>query len=59
MKMNHLNLTVNDAQETAQFLKRHFGLRGMEGVEQKKTFAMVRDDNGLVLTLMRASRERS
>jgi catechol 2,3-dioxygenase-like lactoylglutathione lyase family enzyme len=56
MKMNHLNLTVTDAAETAQFLEKYFGLRSMDGVEQKKTFAIVRDDNGLVLTLMRASR---
>ena len=56
MKMNHLNLTVTDAAETAQFLEKYFGLRSMEGLEQKKTFTMVRDDNGLVLTLMRASR---
>src|SRR5438445_7608708 len=57
MKMNHLNLTVTDAAETAQFLEKYFGLRSMEGLEQKKTFTMVRDDNGLVLTLIRASRE--
>jgi lactoylglutathione lyase len=56
MKMNHLNLTVTDAAETAAFLEKYFGLRSMDGVEQKKTFAIVRDDNGLVLTLMRASR---
>ena len=56
MKLNHLNLTVTDAAETAQFLEKHFGLRGMEGVEPKKTFAMLGDDNGLVLTLIRADR---
>ena len=56
MKLNHLNLTVTDAAETAEFLEKYFGLRSMEGLEQKKTFAMVRDDNGLVLTLMRAGR---
>ena len=56
MIMNHLNLTVTDAAETAQFLEKYFGLRSMDGVEQKKTFAIVRDDNGLVLPLMRASR---
>jgi lactoylglutathione lyase len=57
MVMNHLNLTVTDAAETAQFLEKYFGLRGMEGVEPKKTFAMLRDDNGLVLTMIRASRD--
>src|SRR5262249_46272960 len=44
MVMNHLNLTVTDAAETAQFLEKYFGLRYMEGVEPKKTFAMLRDD---------------
>jgi catechol 2,3-dioxygenase-like lactoylglutathione lyase family enzyme len=57
MIMNHLNLTVTDAAETARFLEKYFGLRGMEGVEPKTTFAMLRDDNGLVLTLIRASRD--
>ena len=56
MKLNHLNLTVTDAAETAAFLEKHFGLRPMEGVEAKRSFAIVRDDDGLVLTLIRASR---
>jgi lactoylglutathione lyase len=54
MKLNHLNLTVTDALETATFLEKYFGLRRMGGSEQKKTFAMLLDDNGLVLTLIRA-----
>jgi catechol-2,3-dioxygenase len=57
MKLNHLNLTVSDALETAKFLERYFGLRGMEGVEPKRTFAILRDENGMVLTLMRAERD--
>ena len=57
MKLNHLNLTVTDASETRKFLETYFGLRSMEGMEEKKTFAMLRDDNGLVLTLIRGSRE--
>jgi lactoylglutathione lyase len=56
MKLNHLNLTVTDAAETAGFLEKHFGLRPMEGVEPKKTFALLFDDDGLVLTLIRADR---
>jgi catechol-2,3-dioxygenase len=56
MKLNHLNLTVTDALETAQFLEKYFGLRSMEGAEAKKTFAVLCDDDGLVLTLIRASR---
>jgi lactoylglutathione lyase len=57
MKLNHLNLTVTDAAETAQFLENYFGLRRMEGVDPKTTFAMLRDDGGMVLTLIRASRD--
>lgn len=53
MKLNHIHLTVTDATETAQFLEKYFGLRRMEGVKHKKTFAMMRDDDGLVLTLIR------
>src|ERR1043166_2070896 len=56
MKLNHLNLTVSDAAETARFLEKYFGLRPMEGVEPKKTFAVLFDDDGLGLTLIRASR---
>lgn len=56
MKMNHLNLTVTDALEAATFLERYFGLRSMEGTEHKQTFAMLLDDDGLVLTLIRAGR---
>ena len=55
MKLNHINLTVTDAAETARFLERYFGLRGMAGVEPKKTVAMLRDDDGMVITLMRGS----
>jgi lactoylglutathione lyase len=53
MKLNHLNLTVTDAAETARFLETYFGLRRMAGTEHKPSFAMLNDDNGLVLTLVR------
>jgi lactoylglutathione lyase len=56
MKLNHLNLTVTDASETAQFLEKYFGLRSMDGAEHKKTFALLFDDDGLVLTLIGAGR---
>jgi catechol 2,3-dioxygenase-like lactoylglutathione lyase family enzyme len=56
MKLNHVNLTVTDALETRQFLEKYFGLRSPEGVEQKRSFAVLFDDDGLVLTLIRASR---
>jgi lactoylglutathione lyase len=56
MKLNHLNLTVTDAAETARFLEKYFGLRSMGGAEPKKSFAVLFDDDDLVLTLIRASR---
>jgi lactoylglutathione lyase len=56
MKLNHVNLTVTDALETRQFLEKYFGLRSPEGAEQKRSFAVLFDDDGLVLTLIRASR---
>ena len=58
MKLNHLNLTVTDAREAAEFLERYFGLRRMEGLEPKSTFAILRDDNGMVLTLIRGQRDQ-
>lgn len=57
MVLNHLNLTVPDAAETAAFLEKYFGMHTMPGVEQKKTFAMVMDDQGMVLTLIRAGQK--
>jgi catechol 2,3-dioxygenase-like lactoylglutathione lyase family enzyme len=52
VKLNHLNLTVSDVSETRQFLERHFGLRSMVGGNDG--MAVLLDDDGLVLTLMRA-----
>lgn len=54
MKLNHLNLAVADAAETARFLEKYFGLCALGGTEHKKTFAILTDDDGLVLTLIRA-----
>ena len=51
MKLNHLKLTVTDVSETRKFLEKHFGLRSMEGGKDE-SFALLFDDNGLVLTLM-------
>ncbi len=50
MKLNHVNLTVDDVLAARQFLERHFGLR--PSGEGHKNFAMLFDDDGLVLTLM-------
>src|SRR5262245_25319933 len=56
MQLNHLNLPVTDARVAATFLEKYFGFNIREGVEPKKTFAMVTDDRGLVLTFIRTER---
>jgi lactoylglutathione lyase len=51
VKLNHLNLTVTDPSETSAFLAKYFGLRpggGNLGIQ------MLNDDNGMVLTLIKA-----
>jgi len=55
--LNHLNLTVTDAEETAEFLTKYFGLRPHEGAKTSKAFAVLRDDRGMVLTLIRGKRD--
>ena len=56
MVLNHINLTVTDAQETAGFLEKYFGLTPMEGVPHSRTFAILRDSQGMILTLIRGKR---
>jgi lactoylglutathione lyase len=51
MKLNHLNLAVTDVLEAAKFLETYFGLKN-QGGDQK--FTVLFDDNGLVLSLMKA-----
>jgi lactoylglutathione lyase len=55
MNLNHLNLTVTDVPAASQFLETYFGLHNHEGERQNKNFTVLRDDNGLVLTLMKTS----
>lgn len=54
MKLNHLNLTVTDVVAAAQFLQKYFGLHIGREDKINKNFTMLCDDNGMVLTLMRA-----
>jgi lactoylglutathione lyase len=54
MTLNHLNLTVADPSETSAFLAKHFGLRPRGG---NLGIQMLNDDNGMVLTLIKARRE--
>ncbi|MED3728968.1 VOC family protein [Priestia filamentosa] len=51
MKLNHLNLTVEDVESSRQFLETYFGMTcvGSKG----KGFAAMLDENQFVLTLMK------
>jgi catechol 2,3-dioxygenase-like lactoylglutathione lyase family enzyme len=53
MKLNHLNLTVTNVAESRDFLEKHFGLERLGGMPGSAAMAGLRDDNGMVLTLMR------
>lgn len=55
MKLNHLNLTVTDVPAAANFLETYFGLRRGDGSRASKGFTVLFDDNGMVLTLMKAA----
>lgn len=53
MKLHHINLTTTDPVATADFLVTYFGLRNEGG---NKGFILVRDDNDMVITLMKAKK---
>ncbi|KRE40909.1 VOC family protein [Paenibacillus sp. Soil522] len=53
MKLNHLNLTVNDVKAAREFLEKYFELK--TGDTRGNSFAVLFDDNGLVLTLMKSA----
>jgi catechol-2,3-dioxygenase len=56
MKLNHLNLTVTDVEETHAFFEKYFGLQSL-GVN--KNMGFLTDDNGsvLALTSLKVARE--
>jgi lactoylglutathione lyase len=56
MKLNHLNLTVTDVQAAEKFLATYFGLQIQREERDNKNFGILFDDDGLVLTLMKAGR---
>jgi lactoylglutathione lyase len=57
MNLNHLNLTVTDAAETASFLEKYFGMRPMEGAApHSATMAFLTDDHGMILSMFRGKR---
>lgn len=51
MKLNHINLTTTDPAATADFLVTYFGLSNEGG---NKGFILLRDDDGMVISLMKA-----
>jgi catechol 2,3-dioxygenase-like lactoylglutathione lyase family enzyme len=53
MKLNHINLTVTDVRAASAFLEKYFGLRQMGG---NAGMAFLSDDDGFVLTLMKAAK---
>jgi catechol 2,3-dioxygenase-like lactoylglutathione lyase family enzyme len=56
MKLNHLNLTVDDVPEARRFLSMYFGLRPYDESRGAKGFDVLFDDDDLVLTLIRGRR---
>ncbi len=51
MTLNHLNLTVDDAQAAADFLTTYFAMRPMGS--RGKNMVFLTDSNGMVLSLMK------
>lgn len=56
MKLNHVNLTVTDVLAAAAFLEKYFGLENGGG---NAGMAFLSDDDGMVVTLMKAGRKVS
>jgi lactoylglutathione lyase len=52
MIINHINLTVTDPEAAANFLHKYFGLTIYPDGDSK--FMAVTDDNGMIVTLMKA-----
>lgn len=57
MILNHVNLTVDNALETGTFLTQYFGLKTQEGIRMSEKFAILRDEAGMVLTLIKDTEE--
>jgi catechol 2,3-dioxygenase-like lactoylglutathione lyase family enzyme len=57
MKLNHINLTVDDVPTARQFLQRHFDLRPVG--EGHKNFGILLDESGFVLTLIGVGRDNT
>jgi len=57
MKLNHVNLTVDDVPAARRFLEKHFGLRPLD--EGQRNFDVLFDDDDLVLTLIGIGRSKN
>jgi catechol 2,3-dioxygenase-like lactoylglutathione lyase family enzyme len=55
VKLNHLNLTVADVTRSRKFLEKYFGLTNPYGGKRSSSIAVLFDDDGMVLTLIKAS----
>ena len=53
MKLNHLNIAVNDIPATRLFLEKYFGFREA-GAVSNSNIAILLDEDGFILTLMRS-----
>lgn len=53
MKLNHLNLTVNDVRQTSDFLEKYFGLHSFG--EANEQISLLKDDNDMMITLLKGS----
>lgn len=56
MTLNHLNLTVLDAEAAAGFLTTYFGMTEM--ARRNRNFIFLTDENGMVLALMKGKDAR-
>lgn len=54
VKLNHINLTVTDVNAAREFLEKYFYLQ-TESINSN-SFAVMTDDNGLLLALMKDTR---
>jgi len=52
MKLNHINLTVNDVPAASKFLEKYFGCQSLDEGEPDSKFSALLDDDGMVITLM-------
>ncbi len=56
MKLNHLNLTVNDVLATYRFLEKYFGLKNYGELAPSEAMGFLSDDDGMVLALFRGAK---